>query len=144
MQAVKIRILSTTKEGGGAAQSIEQRYKGTMAAKNGKYYVMYNEDAQSGLEGTKTTVKWDQQRVIILRSGTVTHRQEFYRGYLDQSVYRTPYMTIPLTTETSYLYTYFRDGVWRLEVEYTLYHGDAPYGEMKILIEIEEDTEVGH
>lgn len=144
MQPVKIRIVSTTKEAGGRAQPVEQRYRGTLAVKNGKYYAMYNEDAQSGLEGTKTTLKWDQQRLVILRSGAVDHRQEFCRGYLDRSVYKTPYLTIPLTTATSYLYTYFREGVWRLEIEYTLYHGDAPYGDMQVLIEIEEDVQVGH
>ena len=47
-------------------------------------------------------------------------------------------MKIPLTTETSYVYTHFCNGMWQLEMEYTLYHDDKPYGEMKILIEIEE------
>lgn len=144
MKPVKIRIMSSTKEQGGDVQATEQFYKGVMTDKAGKNYVIYQEDAQSGLEGTKTTLKWDQERVIILRNGSVDHRQEFCKGLRDNSLYSTPYMQIPLTTETSYLYTYFRDGIWRLELEYTLYHGGEPYGDMKILIEVEEDTEVGH
>lgn len=142
MQPVKIRILSTTEHD--AALTTEQKYTGLMTEKNGRHYVMYREDEQSGLENTKTTLKWDAERVIILRSGGVDHRQEFCRGLMDKSLYKTPYLEISLTTVTKYLYTYFRDGVWRLEMEYTLYHGDKPYGEMKILIEIEEDTQVGH
>lgn len=138
MQPVKIRILSTTSEAGSEAQSTEQKYRGQMTERGGKYYVMYSEDEQSGLDNTKTTLKWDDERVIVMRSGSVDHRQEFCRGYVDKSVYHTPYMKIPLTTETTYLYTYFRDGSWHLEIEYTLYHDDKPYGEMKILIEIEE------
>lgn len=144
MQPVKIRILSTLKDTDGSLQNTEQRYQGTMREKDGKYYVMYHEDAQSGLEGTKTTLKWDGEHVLILRSGTVDHRQEFRRGYIDKSIYVTPYLKLALTTETSYVYTYFRDGVWHLEVEYTLHHGGSPYGDMKILIEIEEDIQVGH
>ena len=109
-----------------------------MTEKGGKYYVIYKEDEQSGLDNTKTTLKWDDEHVIVMRSGSVDHRQEFRRGYVDKSLYQTPYMKIPLTTETSYVYTHFRNGMWQLEMEYTLYHDDKPYGEMKILIEVEE------
>ena len=51
-----------------------------------------------------------------MRSGSVDHRQEFRRGYVDKSLYQTPYMKIPLTTETSYVYTHFRNGMWQLEM----------------------------
>lgn len=138
MQPVKIRILSTTSEAGSDAQSTEQKYVGTMTEKSGKHYVMYHEDEQSGLDNTKTTLKWDDEHVVIIRSGGVDHRQEFRQGFADKSIYQTPYMKIPLTTDTSYVYTYFRDGIWRLDLEYTLYHDEKPYGDMKILIEIEE------
>lgn len=144
MQPVKIKIISSGRSGGEDLPAARQQYSGRMAEKNGKYYVMYEEDAQSGLEGTKTTLKWDQERIVIMRSGSVEHRQEFCRGLSSRSIYRTPYLEIPLTTETSYLYTYFRRGIWRLEIEYKLYHGSDFYGEMKILIEIEEDQKVGH
>ena len=87
MEPVKIRIFSMIKDDSGESQTTEQRYTGTMTERSGKYYVMYHEDAQSGLEGTKTTLKWDQNRVIIMRSGTVDHRQEFLQDYKDKSVY---------------------------------------------------------
>lgn len=141
MQPVKIRILSSDDT---QSQATEQKYTGTMTEKNGKYYVMYKEDEQSGLDNTKTTLKWDVEQVVVMRSGSVDHRQEFRCGYIDKSIYHTPYLKIPLITETTYLYTYFRDGVWHLEMKYTLYHEAEPYGKMKILIEIEEDTQVGH
>ncbi len=144
MQPVKIRIVSSGRNGGEALPAAEQRYSGRLTEKNGKYYALYEEDGQSGLEGTRTTLKWDSERLIIVRSGSVEHRQEFCRGLSSRSVYRTPYLEIPLTTETSYLYTYFRRGIWRIEAEYKLYHGADIYGEMKILIEIEEDQQVGH
>ena len=120
MEPVKIRIFSMIKDETGESQTTEQRYSGTMTERSGKYYVMYHEDAQSGLEGTKTTVKWDQNRVIIMRNGAVDHRQEFAKGYKDKSIYRTPYLEIPLLTHTRYLYNYFRKGKWHLELEYTL------------------------
>lgn len=135
MKPVKVRIVSRNK--GDESQTIEHHYSGQFAAKQGKNYVIYAENEQSGLEGTKTTIKWDQERILILRNGSVQHRQEFARGLIDHSVYLTPYLKIPLKTETRYIYTYFRKGVWHLEIEYNLYHDDALYGEIQILVEIE-------
>ena len=135
MKPVKVRIVSRNK--GDESQTIEHHYSGQFAEKQGKNYVIYAENEQSGLEGTKTTIKWDQERILILRNGSVQNRQEFARGLIDHSVYLTPYLKIPLKTETRYIYTYFRKGVWHLEIEYNLYHDDALYGEIQILVEIE-------
>lgn len=144
MQAVKIRILSITSDENGQQQPTEQLCLGQMAEKNGKHYVMYDESEVTGLEGTKTTLKWDEERVTIIRRGALEHRQDFYQGFVDKSLYRTPYMEIPIETATKYLYTYFREGVWHIELEYTLSQGGQPYGDMKISIDIEEDTRNGH
>lgn len=144
MKPVKIRIISSVKDENGRQQPSEQICFGRMAEKNGTNYVFYEESEVTGLEGTKTTIKWNDERIIILRSGTLDHRQEFYQGLVDKSLYQTPYLKIPLETATKYLYTGFRKGVWNLEIEYSLSHSGQPYGDMKILIEIEEDTKGGH
>lgn len=136
---VKIRILSTTKDENGYQPTTEQRYIGQMLEKNGYNYVMYTDSSEDGFAGTKTTIKWDEQRVLILRSGALTHRQEFATGMVDESVYQTPYMEIPLVTTTNYLYTYFRKGKYHIDLDYTLAHSGALYGEMKLLIEIEPE-----
>lgn len=143
MKPVKVRIVSITKDSDGE-QKTEQICFGQLHEKNGKRYVVYEEGAVTGLEGARTTLKWDDERLIILRSGSLDHRQEFCRGLVDQSIYRTPYMDIPLETVTTYYYSYFRGGVWHIDVEYTLSHGQKPYGDMKIMMEIEEDTKGGH
>ncbi len=144
MKPVKIRIISSVKDENGRQQPSEQICFGRMTEKNGTNYVFYEESEVTGLEGTKTTIKWNDERIIILRSGTLDHRQEFCQGLVDKSLYQTPYLKIPLETATKYLYTGFRKGVWNLEIEYSLSHSGQPYGDMKILIEIEEDTKGGH
>ena len=144
MKPVKIRIISSVKDENGRQQPSEQICFGRMAEKNGTNYVFYEESEVTGLEGTKTTIKWNDERIIILRSGTLDHRQEFCQGLVDKSLYQTPYLKIPLETATKYLYTGFRKGVCNLEIEYSLSHSGQPYGDMKILIEIEEDTKGGH
>lgn len=63
MKPVKVRIVSRNK--GDESQTIEHHYSGQFAEKQGKNYVIYAENEQSGLEGTKTTIKWDQERILI-------------------------------------------------------------------------------
>lgn len=135
---VKIRICSTTKDETGYLPTTEQKYMGNMLEKNGKYYVMYTDTGEETFKGTKTTIKWDEERVLILRSGALEHRQEFCQGMASESTYKTPYMEIPLLTTTHYLYTYFRKGVWHIDLDYTLAQAGAVYGDMKVVIEIEE------
>lgn len=135
---VRIRILSTTKDENGYQPTTEQRYAGKMLEKNGYQYVMYTDSSETGFAGTRTTIKWNEERVLILRSGALEHRQEFAKGMIDESVYKTPYMEIPLLTTTNYVYTYFRKGKYHIDLDYTLAHSGAEYGEMKLLIEIEE------
>ncbi|MDO4177692.1 MAG: DUF1934 domain-containing protein [Phascolarctobacterium sp.] len=144
MQNVQIRVVSTVTDDVNNTLTSENIYKGTMTEKNGKYYCMYEEEKGSDLEGTKTTIKWDQEHVILLRCGSLNHRQEFCEGLRDASIYQTPYMEIPIVTDTKFLHTYFFNGAWCLEMEYALEHSGARYGDMKIFIEIREEIVRGH
>lgn len=141
MTPVRIRIRSAAS---GDRHLIEQEFHGMMTEKSGKHYVMYAEDQQSGLGDTKTTLKWGDGRIIIMRSGSVDCRQEFCEGQLNQCYYRTPYLKILLTTVTHYAAAFFSGGAWHLQIDYLLYHEDEPYGKLKIFIEIEEESQVGH
>ena len=82
MQPVKIHIYSQSHSSAGT-ENIETQLRET-GRKNNKYYVFYDESEAAGLAGTKTTIKWDYERVIILRSGTVDCRQEFAGGLVSE------------------------------------------------------------
>lgn len=135
---VKIKIRSIARDESGIQPAVVQEHSGTMLEKNGKFYAMYQENPQEGFGKTKTTIKWEQDRVLILRSGALEHHQEFVKDMVQESLYRTPYMEIPLVTTTNYVYCFKRDKLWSLELDYSLAHGDQPYGQFRLLIEIEE------
>lgn len=139
MKSVKLHIVSVTKNDEGESR-LERWEQAKMAKKNGKYYAFYQESGE-GMENVKTILKWDAETVVINRSGGVENRQEFRQGVTTASVYKTPYLQIPLGVKTNKLVTGLADGKHRLEIEYLLSHGDAPYGEMKILMELEEQDE---
>ena len=139
MKKVKIHVKSFEKSDN-EKSAIETVSFGKMAEKNGKFYVFYDETEAVGMKGTKTTIKWNYDNVVIIRSGTVESRQEFAQGLECISVYKTPYMTFSLKTNTEYLSVYCRDGVWTIELEYMLELAEQEKNEMKIQIVIEEDA----
>ena len=139
MQPVKIHIYSQSHSSAGT-ENIETTAYGRLAEKNNKYYVFYDESEAAGLAGTKTTIKWDYERVIILRSGTVDCRQEFAGGLVSESMYRTPYLALPMRLTTEYLYVYCRDKVWHIDLEYVLELEGQTRSRFKLKMEIEEDV----
>jgi uncharacterized beta-barrel protein YwiB (DUF1934 family) len=88
MQAVKITVCSSSDVAG--EEKLEVVSFGTLHEKNGSWYARYQESELTGLAGTMTTIKWDRERIIVLRSGSVEHRQEFYPGLSQASLYKTP------------------------------------------------------
>ena len=88
----------------------------------------------------QATIKWDYERVIILRSGTVDCRQEFAGGLVSESMYRTPYLALPMRLTTEYLYVYCRDKVWHIDLEYVLELEGQTRSRFKLKMEIEEDV----
>ena len=70
MKKVRIHVKSYEKNNNEKA-TIETVSFGRMAEKNGKFYVFYDETEAVGMQGTKTTIRWNYDNVVIIRSGTV-------------------------------------------------------------------------
>lgn len=143
MQPVKITIDSHAK-GLNADDCLHTIFFGRMSERDGKFYVVYEETSATGLEGTKTTIKWDNERIVILRHGKLEHRQEFSLGFTDNSLYKTPYMDIPVVAKTQKIAITRDDDIWKLCVEYSSeIGGDAP-NEISLKIVIEEENKGEH
>jgi Uncharacterized protein conserved in bacteria len=113
---------------------------GKMAKRFDKYYAVYEETSLTGMEGTKTTIKWDENSVTILRTGTYNNRQEYIVGYPCESVYATPYLTIPIKSTTTVVEVKKHQEIWNLHVEYELEVGQETNGRIILDIVIEEDA----
>lgn len=138
MQPVKITIDSRSK-GLDSNDCLQTISYGQMTERGGKYYAVYEETAITGLEETKTTIKWDEKKIVIIRYGKLEHRQEFSTGLVDRSLYKTPYMVIPIVATTKKLDVSCKGGIWNLHVEYsTEIGGDSP-NDICLEIVIEED-----
>lgn len=142
MTAVKITIGSTMS--GPTDGHYEFVSYGELQEKNGICYVRYEESKATGMEGTKTTMKWNEETLTIIRHGTYEHRQEHREGLLSQSVYTTPYFSMPLVTETKVYSAKKMAHGWQLNVEYDLTLGENDQGKVILDIRIEEEEVSGH
>lgn len=138
MRPVKITITSRTKTATDRETTTSTLW-GQLAERGGKYYAMYEEPASSGLAGTKTTLKWDADSLIVLRTGLLKHRQELRVGLTDESLYQTPSLTIPIKTVTSTLEAVLSPQGWHLSVVYRMEVGGDEPREICLDILIEED-----
>lgn len=134
MKNVKITVHSKSTD-----ESLKTVTVGEFAERSGKNYAIYEETEETGLKGTKTTIKWDSESVIILRSGVLKYRQELVIGKIDYSVYKTPYMNIPIETTTKSLRVSLKDGKHKIQSEYTMKIGSEEIKKMKLDIVVEED-----
>ena len=142
MKPVKIKVSSSNKSRWqDQAEKLEVVSFGRLAEKNGKYYVLYDETEASGLAGTKTTIKWEKQRVVVIRTGKVEHRQEFAPGFSSHSLYQTPYLTIPMETVTSSVHIGGSGSSWKIDLEYDLFYDAQDGNHINLSIEIEEDKQ---
>ena len=139
MQKAKIHVTSKINDKDGTS-TLEQWATGDLGEKDGIRYFFYEETAE-GMEGTRTTLKWGKDFLVINRSGTIENRQEFREGQRCQSVYKTPYLQIPLASATKKLQIETKGTKHRLDVVYDLQYGEEPYGKMEIVMDLEEQNE---
>ncbi|HIU63791.1 MAG TPA: DUF1934 domain-containing protein [Candidatus Avacidaminococcus intestinavium] len=141
MRKVKIKVEGLS-AGEAGQDEMTQETQGTLRHKNDKYYVVYEEPAATGLGKTKTTLRWDSERVLLLRHGQVECRQEFANDFEDHALYITPELTIPLRTLTKELQISQEVKSWQLEIKFQMQIAGSEPNDMNLKIVIEEvDTD---
>jgi len=146
MTPVKITIQSVAVGQAGQKQKEQLKFvaSGSLQEKNGVYYVRYEESAVTGMQGTKTTLKWTTDALTVIRHGTYEHRQEHRLGLAYQSEYKTPYFIIPLRSVTRELQIKGTGTNWQLHLGYDMVMADTPNGTITLDICIEEEQSSGY
>lgn len=119
---VIISIKGKQEVGDGPAESMELVTKGWMQRKDGVYTLTYQESEMTGLEGTLTTIKVEQEeeRVTLTRVGEYNSEMVFEEGNRHLSLYNTPYGAVSMGVNTRHLLAELDDNGGCVEVDYTL------------------------
>lgn len=90
MRPVQIIIKSSQQTPSGRSD-MQIQVEGNVTNKNDAWYVTYKEPEGTGLDNTTTTLKLEDKKVTLLRTGSTKLKQTFVLGEITHGVYETPY-----------------------------------------------------
>ncbi|MBN8208660.1 DUF1934 domain-containing protein [Bacillus sp. NTK071] len=85
-------------ESGNQKDSSKQTVNGSIVEKGEALYIRYEEDLEIGK--VSTTVKIDKEQVTVIRRGALSMRQQFAPGHVSESLYKTPFGSMPMQIRT--------------------------------------------
>ncbi|OEH85391.1 hypothetical protein BHU72_04695 [Desulfuribacillus stibiiarsenatis] len=121
-------------------EKAEHWYEAKLHVKENITYIQYNDTEQEN-EEVKTIIKIDGQEITILKYGFVKSKQKFMKGVPYQSIYETPYGTLPLEVDTKDINVQFLskdDGF--IQIDYVLDVAGERLGSRKLDIRVMPDT----
>lgn len=104
MSEVTLRIVGTQTTLDGEENTIEMMTQGKYYEKNGSIFLVYDESELSGMDGSTTTLKIDDdknRKVMMKRFGANESKLVFEKGIRHRSMYRTMYGNMDMEVVTS-------------------------------------------
>lgn len=86
--------VKTTQVIDGQPEAVELITQGEYHKEGNEYFAEYEESEISGMEGTKTVMKINEDTLRIMRSGTTNSDLMFKKGFDHVSLYNTPFGTL--------------------------------------------------
>ena len=115
---------------------IETMTPGQYYMKNGKHYVVYDE-VLDGLEGTvKSTIKFTEEVVELIRNGPASTRMVFQPGHEHMVIYQTPMGPLSISLYTEDLKMELGEERMNLKIDYSLKTEGVVVSESTVNIEI--------
>jgi uncharacterized beta-barrel protein YwiB (DUF1934 family) len=83
--------------------TIEVVTPGNFYKLDNSYYAVYEETEISGMKGTTTTLRIDDEKFTLIRTGTTNTEMKFKKYVRDLTLYNTPNGALDLTVDTKEL-----------------------------------------
>lgn len=115
---------------------IETMTPGQYFMKNGKHYVVYDEVIE-GLEGTlKSTIKFTEDQVELIRNGAASTRMVFQPGHENMVIYQTPMGPLSISLYTEDIQAEINEERMNLKIDYSLKTEGIVISESTVHIEV--------
>jgi len=98
-----ISVVSKQSDNEDDGDAIEVVTPGKFYKENNCYYAVYEETEISGMKGTTTTLKIDEEKFTLIRTGTTNTEMNFKKYVRDLTLYNTPHGALDLTVDTKEL-----------------------------------------
>ena len=115
---VKVRGEQTDMEG--EKSRIEMVAEGRHYYRDGKHYVLYEDNVMDSTGRISTVLKIAPDSVVLLRSGAVHQEQRFETRTHSVSQYQTPYGSLELAVQTDEVHIVYGTVSGQVDVRYAL------------------------
>jgi uncharacterized beta-barrel protein YwiB (DUF1934 family) len=112
--------------------------EGKFYKENDSYYVAYNESEVTGMEGTTTTLKLDNDAVTLVRTGAINSQFVFKQGQRHLSYYDTDFGSFTISVFASDVFVNVDDNGGEIKVEYRMEIDNSSTGSNKFHMLIRE------
>lgn len=141
---VMITVSSFQEYENGEDDTMEFLTEGKLYDKNDKLYVSYEESEVTGLTGTRTTLKIEEEQTTLIRTGLNSSQMLFAKGKRHTGLYPTPYGTLTIATHTSEINNKMSLEGGFLEVHYTIEVDNKVTGFNKLKVNVAvKDEDLG-
>ncbi len=93
---------------------------GRLYRRSGKYFISYEESELTGMEGTRTTLKLEDDQVTMTRTGTHPAQMLFAAHKRHVGLYQTEIGALAISTHTSHLENNIGEDGGNLSIDYTV------------------------
>ncbi|ELC8442102.1 DUF1934 domain-containing protein [Clostridium perfringens] len=107
----------------GEQEKIEVVTVGEFSTDGDEFIATYDETEISGMEGTKTTLRIKDDKVVLHREGTTSTKMEFQKDNTAVALYNTPYGMLELKTATKELDLDVNESGGNISIKYHLIAG---------------------
>lgn len=119
-----ISVVSKQSDSEDDADVIEVVTPGKFYKEDNCYYAVYEETEISGMKGTTTTLKIDEEKFTLVRTGTTNTEMNFKKHVRDLTLYSTPHGALDLTVDTKELKMSVDDNGGDVFIDYDMIVGN--------------------
>lgn len=121
MDKVIVKVKGRQTDVVGEVSTVEMVAEGRHYFRNGKHYVLYNDNVMNASNvSTETILKIAPDSLLLLRKGGVCHEQFFAQDKVSSSLYKTPYGKMQLSVKTDKISIVYGNVSGNIEVDYAL------------------------
>lgn len=127
----------------GQDNKIELITEGRLYKKDNAYYIEYEESVISGMEGTKTMIVVEDQRIFLERTGSHESRFVFEKGRKYVNYYETPFGNLEMGIFPTKIDSSMDENQGKLDLKYELDISGKYAGSNELMVSYQENGPQG-
>lgn len=125
MIPILLNITTRMKDETEEDQEISLVTEGKMGERNGHTYIVYEETELTGMKGSKSTLKIEPGKIVLIRYGEISTKMEFVENDIFMTTYNTPFGIFDMIIRTKIAKIMKQDEGGHIHLEYTIEISDS-------------------